>query len=237
MIGSCTLVVKQKGQYRVHIIGLTLGDPSIGSFKRLDKKHKPEVSNLSDLDAYKILSSCQCFSEFEPNYSEFAGDRQWLLDLDDNKLIDREEFTKRWAKLHVKELVQKQSKFEQKRTIHLKNILKAYERLEKDILLLMETKKHTDLAAIRSYDKPHCRFDSRERRINFFIGHKYSNIRNIEPFYKWFLNRREKLKPIIKSIEFDDKIVVDIYTFVHKNQKWVWNRAWGQEDEVAEFIK
>lgn len=108
MIGSSTLVVKYgNNNYRVHILGgVILGDVKIGEFIKIAKKYqdKPDADNLSEKDVYQILSSTQCASKHRPNYSDFAGDRKWFLDLSSKSLINIEEFVKNWNELHKEEI-------------------------------------------------------------------------------------------------------------------------------------
>lgn len=107
MIGSCTLIIKDNGSYRVHILGgIILGDVTPAELKKVDDdyKDKPDAVLTSEQEVFEILSSHQCASEDQPHYSKFAGDRKWFLDLSSQTLLSVEDFVKNWETIHQAKL-------------------------------------------------------------------------------------------------------------------------------------
>lgn len=129
MVGSCTLIVKDKNTYRVHIIGGTLlGEIAVSDMLKLDKtyREKPDAANLNTADVYKILSASQCANPLQPNYSEFVGDRKWLVNLSTKSFVDTNKFVKRWELSHKAELEQKKRKEKAERTKKIKDLVTKF---------------------------------------------------------------------------------------------------------------
>jgi len=243
MIGSNTLVIKEKGSFRVRIFGGWPGDFTFEDLVKFETNHedKPDATNLTDVDCYKILSSHQCNSEFEPNYSEFAGDALYLLDLDTKTVVSRQDYVKQWEANNQDKIVQMASELELKRQGKIKEIEKSYEQLEQDVLHLMEIRKETKRKDY-NFNDASCEYDPHKGEVSFFIGHKNKGIDGFESFHEWFLKRRKNLKVLIKRrqrkwSENCPDFIIDAYTFTHKNKKWLWHHAWGDVDKFYEFVK
>lgn len=244
MIGSNTLVVKENNSFRVHQFGgWSLQNPSFAAIVKIErkwqktKKTKASKTRLTEYDAYVILSSHQCRSPYEPDYSEFAGDGVYLLNLDAGKMVDREIFCHQFEDLNIVKIELEKKKLAEKRAVKEKEIYTAYEDLEKNVLRLMETKTETKRDENYNYGKSRCEYDKRMGKLHFFIGHDNQKIDAMPSFYDWFLQRRNNLKALFKRKIWDDNIIVDIYTFTHKGKKWSWNRGFSGENEIMEFIK
>jgi DNA-binding transcriptional MerR regulator len=238
MIGSNTLVIKENNVFRVHVFGGWPGDFTFEELSTFESKHKkkPDARGLTDVDAYKILSSHQCNSEFEPNYSEFAGDALYLLDLDDKKVVTRQDFCKEWKIKNPTKLSEMKSVLELNRQEKMQQISKVYEQLEQDVLRLMEVRKQTKRTEDYDFNNPRCEYDESQGRVNFFVGHANQKIDGLEPFHKWFLKRRKNLKALVKRKGWNGEIDVEVYTFTHKNKKWFWS-AWHEKNDIYEYIK
>ena len=164
MIGSNTLIVKENSSYRVHIFGGSPGNFTFDELSTFESKHKkkPDAIGFTHVDAYKILSSHQCNSEFEPNYSQFAGDFVYLLDLDDKKVVNRQDFCKQWESNNSKKLSEMKSALKSRRQEKIQQISEVYEQLEKDVLHLIEVRKQIQNGK-NEYDftNPSCEYEER----------------------------------------------------------------------------
>jgi hypothetical protein len=185
MIGSCTLIVKENDSYRVHIIGgVVLGDIKVKELTAVDKKYKnkPDASNLSAEDVYKILSSHQCNSEHEPHYSKFAGDRRWFLDLSTNSLIDVDGFIKKWEETHKNQIDKENFQREKIKNEKIKTLLKTLNKDAKifcEELLKVIEEKSTLPYSPQSFAKDSRDYDKIDFRIGDFSFSKSRHSNNI----------------------------------------------------------
>jgi len=248
MIGSCTLVVKDKnGSYRVHIVGgIVLGEVGVAELTKLDKKYKekPDAAGLSESDVYKILSSHQCASENQPHYSKFAGDRKWFLDLSTKSLIDVDEYVKNWETIHKTNLEEENRQREQALKEKTKKLLKEVKANAKvfarELLAVMENKSklqptdegHRGLSKIK-FEINHFSFSqwaTDRSRVQFFAP-AYSEDRDIiskhfdfnEDFFPKFLKKSGYEVTVMKTRDWQNKPMVSAF-FAKKDGRTIhWN--------------
>lgn len=74
-------------------MGFFSADKKACTFKAFQKSEakwpKPDAKNLSEEAVEKVLHSRNCIGPQEPFYSQWAGDRVLLLDLDAKKIFTR----------------------------------------------------------------------------------------------------------------------------------------------------
>jgi len=182
MIGSCTLTVKDGGSYRVHILGgIILGDHTVDEMVKIDEKYKkkPDVVLTDEKDVFRILSSHQCNSANEPDYSEFAGDRHWFVDLPTKSFIDTEEFVKNRRQRFAAELEAERFVHEQMIKAKTRKLMREARRdakiFCKELLAFIEGKSEQPFKT-ESWAKENRDYDSQEFRIgNFSVSRRRKN--------------------------------------------------------------
>lgn len=248
MIGSSTLVVKEKGKFRVYQFGGFIPKPTFKGVVANIKGFKgPQAANLNETDAYQILSSHNCIDEYHENYSEYCGDQILLLDLDSRKLIDREKFVKTWATKYPKKIQDFKKDFQRRKRSKIRKIYAYYRKLEAVVLDVMEKRQHEPLTTERvnntNYHQPKTfdvQYNKNQRDVHFFEGHA-NRIGGIT-FADWFIKRRKNLTPLLKRYsqwgKEKPRIWTTIYSFTHKGRKWIHDcSGTGSGNEIREFIK